>query len=188
MKTLLMAAILLAFASPVLSQDADEPVMPMNVHHFTVTTIDGGEQPLNQYEGKVLLLVNTASKCGYTPQYKSLQELATLYAEKGLRVLAFPANNFGAQEPGSNEEIKEFCSSTYGVTFDMFSKISVKGDDIHPLYEYLTKESDFKGDIKWNFTKFLIDRDGNVIARFETRVDPLDSIVTTRIEEALRQF
>ena len=161
--------------------------MPANVHSFTMTTIDGEAQQLNQYEGEVLLLVNTASKCGYTPQYKGLQELSEKFAGKKFRVLAFPANNFGAQEPGSNEEIKEFCSSTYGVTFDLFAKISVKGDDMHPLYEYLTKQSEFKGDIRWNFTKFLVDRDGNVIARFETKVDPLDPAVLAKIETAIAQ-
>jgi glutathione peroxidase len=169
------------------AQEDDAPASDINVHHFTMTTIDGEEQPLNHYEGEVLLLVNVASKCGYTPQYTGLQELFTRYAERGFRVLAFPANNFGAQEPGSNEEIKEFCSTTYNVTFDMFSKISVKGDDMHPLYRWLTKESGFNGDIKWNFTKFLVDRDGNVVARFETRVNPLDDAVTGKIEELLAQ-
>ncbi len=185
MKALLLISMLVLLPSVLSAQDDDAPASSVNVHNFTMTTIDGEERPLNQYEGEILLIVNTASECGYTPQYKGLQELYTRYADRGFRVLAFPANNFGAQEPGSNEEIKEFCSTTYNVTFDLFAKISVKGEDIHPLFRYLTKESEFKGDIRWNFTKFLVNGDGNVIARFETKVDPLSDAVTSKIEEAL---
>lgn len=187
MKTFLLLLLIIGVTTACRAQDDDAPASDMNVHHFTMTTIDGEEKALNHYEGEVLLIVNVASKCGYTPQYKGMQELFTRYAERGFRVLAFPANNFGAQEPGSNEEIKEFCSTTYNVTFDMFAKISVKGDDMHPLYRWLTKESGFNGDIKWNFTKFLVDRDGNVVARFETKVNPLDDAVTGKIEEVLAQ-
>ncbi len=155
------------------------------VYTYTLRNIDGEDVRLSDYAGKVLLLVNTASKCGYTPQYAPLEELYQRYKEQGLRVLAFPANNFGAQEPGSNAEIKEFCSTTYGVTFDLFEKISVRGEDIHPLYRYLTTETGVPGDIRWNFTKFLVDRKGNVVARFETKVDPLSEDVIAEIERQL---
>ncbi|MCB2203311.1 glutathione peroxidase [bacterium] len=156
-----------------------------NVYDFTMTTIDGEEKALSDYRGDVLLIVNTASKCGFTPQYEGLQELNERYADRGLHVLGFPANNFGGQEPGSDAQIQEFCSTTYHVTFDMFSKISVAGEDKHPLYAYLTGATDFPGEIKWNFTKFLVDREGRVVARFETKVDPLDEAVTAAIEHAL---
>ncbi len=155
------------------------------VHTFTMTTIDGAEKSLADYAGNVMLLVNTASKCGFTPQYEGLEKLFERYADQGLRILAFPANNFGGQEPGSDAEIKEFCTSTYDVTFDLFSKISVAGEDKHPLYVYLTEKSGFGDEIKWNFTKFLVDRSGKVIARFNTRVDPLDEQVITAVEDAL---
>jgi glutathione peroxidase len=155
------------------------------VHTFTLKSIDGEDVRLSDFKGNLLLLVNTASKCGYTPQYAPLEELKQRYRDRGLRVLAFPANNFGAQEPGSNVEIKEFCTSTYGITFDLFEKISVKGEDIHPLYRFLTTESGFPGEIRWNFTKFLVDREGNVVARFETKVDPLSEEVISEIEKCL---
>jgi len=157
------------------------------VHSFTMTTIDGAEKSLADYSGKVMLLVNTASKCGFTPQYEGLETLFERYADRGLRILAFPANNFGGQEPGSDTEIKEFCSTTYNVTFDLFSKISVAGEDKHPLYVYLTEQPGFGDEIKWNFTKFLVDRSGKVIARFNTRVDPLDEQVITAVERALEE-
>jgi glutathione peroxidase len=150
-----------------------------------MTMIDGTEKPLRDYDGQVLLLVNTASKCGFTPQYSSLEKLYRKYRDEGFTILAFPANNFGAQEPGTDAQIKEFCSTNYDVTFDLFSKISVKGDDIHPLYAYLTSLPEVGGEIQWNFTKFLVDRDGTVISRFNTRVDPLDESVTTALEKAL---
>ena len=147
--------------------------------------IDGKDVALSDYGGKVLLIVNTASKCGYTPQYGPLEELYNRYRDRGLRILAFPANNFGAQEPGTDKEIKEFCTSTYDVTFDLFSKISVKGEDMHPLYAWLTKDSPFPGEIRWNFTKFLVDAGGHVVARFETKTDPLADTVIEQIEELL---
>lgn len=183
MKAVFIGAALLFLAIGVRAQETASTAG--NVHTFTMTTIDGKDVQLSEYEGKVLLLVNTASKCGFTPQYAGLQALYEKYHDAGLRILAFPANNFGGQEPGSNAEIKEFCSSTYGVGFDMFSKISVKGEDMHPLYYYLTKESAFKGSIKWNFTKFLVNGDGEVIARFDTRIDPLDPQVLAAIDKAL---
>jgi glutathione peroxidase len=169
--------------APMQAQNAAES----GVHQFTMKNIDGTDVPLSDYAGKIVLIVNTASKCGYTPQYASLEKLYQRFAERGLRILAFPANNFGAQEPGSNEEIKEFCSTTYDVTFDMFSKISVKGDDIHPLYAYLTGETSFNGDIRWNFAKFLVDGKGQVVARYGTKTDPMDETVVSQIESMLNE-
>lgn len=156
-----------------------------SIHGFKVRTIDGAEKSLADFKGKPLLVVNTASKCGFTPQYKSLEGLYEKYKGRGFEVLAFPANNFGKQEPGSNKEIKEFCGTRYHTTFPLFGKISVKGDDIDPLYAYLTKESEFKGDVGWNFTKFLVGPDGKVVARFDSGTDPLDKKVTKKIEELL---
>jgi len=154
----------------------------------TAETIDGDTISLERYRGEVLLIVNVASRCGNTPQYEGLQSLYDTYRERGLRVLGFPANNFGAQEPGTDEEIKEFCTATYGVTFDMFSKISVAGDDQHPLYAFLTSEEEnpgLGGEITWNFTKFLVGRDGTVVARFAPKVKPLSEAVITALEKAL---
>jgi glutathione peroxidase len=156
---------------------------------FKVKDIDGKEVDLAKtYAGKVVLMVNVASKCGYTPQYEDLQKLYETYKGKGFVVLGFPANEFGAQEPGSNEEIKQFCTSKYKVTFPMFSKMVVKGDGISPLYKFLTdKETNAAsaGEIKWNFTKFLIGRDGKVITRFEPAVKPSSKEVTEAVEKAL---
>ena len=152
---------------------------------FPLTTITGDSTSLDAYKGKVLLLVNTASECGYTPQYAGLQELYETYQDSGLVVIGFPANNFGAQEPGTNEQIAEFCSSKFNVTFPMMAKISVKGDDIHPLYAYLTEQSPFPGEITWNFNKFVVDRDGTVVARFGTKVTPQSDEVVDALEKAL---
>lgn len=155
---------------------------------FTVKDIDGNDVALSKYAGKVVLIVNVASKCGLTPQYEQLEGLNDKYKEKGLAVLGFPANNFMGQEPGTNEDIKFFCSSKYDVSFDMFSKISVKGDDKAPLYKYLTEqEADEKlnGDIQWNFEKFLIGRDGKVAARFSPKTKPDSPEVIEAIEKAL---
>lgn len=148
-------------------------------------TINGDTTSLAAFDGKVKLLVNVASKCGYTPQYKGLQELYEKYQARGFEILGFPANNFGNQEPGSNEEIQEFCSVNYGVAFPMMSKLSVKGDDIHPLYKLLTENPGTKGEIGWNFTKFLLDRDGTIIARFDTKVTPEDPALIAQIEALL---
>lgn len=153
---------------------------------YSLPTIDGADKRLADFKGQVLLLVNVASKCGFTPQYAPLEKLYETYKDRGFRILAFPANNFGAQEPGTNPEIKAFCESTYGVTFDLFAKISVKGDDIHPLYRYLTTASPFPGEITWNFNKFLVDREGRIVARFPSKVDPLDPALTAKIEELLK--
>ncbi len=156
---------------------------------FTLKNIDGKETALSAYKGKVLMLVNVASKCGYTPQYEGLQALYAKYKDQGLVVLGIPANNFGAQEPGTNEEIKQFCTLKYNVSFPMFAKISVKGDDIHPLYKFLTDKTtdpQFGGDIKWNFNKFLVARDGKLIARFESGDKPEGEKVTQAVEQALK--
>lgn len=157
-----------------------------NVHSFTMKTIDGKDQPLSEYKGKALLIVNVASKCGFTPQYKGLEELYQKYKDRGLVVLGFPANNFMGQEPGTDAEIKEFCSLKYNATFPMFSKISVKGKDIDPLYQYLTTQSGFDGDIAWNFNKFLVNKDGQVVARFGSRSEPMSKELTEKIEELIR--
>jgi len=160
-----------------------------SVYDFTLNSIDGQAAPLSGYHGKVLLLVNVASKCGFTPQYEQLEAIYEKYKDKGLVVIGFPANNFMAQEPGTNEEIKQFCSRKYNVTFPMYSKISVKGDDKAPLYQFLTDKSanpSTGGEIKWNFTKFLVGRDGKIVARFEPAVKPDAPQVVEAIEKALQ--
>ena len=158
------------------------------VYSFTLNSIDGKPSPLADYKGKVVMLVNVASKCGYTPQYSALEAIYKKYKDQGFVILGFPANNFGAQEPGTNEEIKTFCTRKYSVSFPMYSKISVKGDDQAPLYAYLTKETGpgITGEIKWNFTKFLVDRDGKVVQRFEPAVTPDSQEVTSAIEKQLK--
>ena len=164
---------------------AKESASPLN---FTVKSIDGKDVNLADYRGKVVLLVNVASKCGLTPQYKGLQALYDKYKDAGLVVIGFPANNFGSQEPGTNEQIKEFCTSKYNVTFPMMAKISVAGQDKHPLYKFLTEGGagqEFKNDVEWNFAKFLVDRNGNVMARFSAKSKPEDPQVTAAIEKAL---
>ena len=159
-----------------------------SVLDFSMKNIDGKVVPLKEYTGKVIMIVNVASKCGHTPQYKGLETLYKTYGSRGFVILGFPANNFGGQEPGTNEEIKNFCTTNYNVTFPMFSKISVKGEDKNPLYTFLTqKDTDpmCSGEIKWNFTKFLIDRKGNIINRFEPKTEPEDAVVINAIKEAL---
>jgi len=151
----------------------------------TMTGIDGKPVDLASFDGKVVLVVNVASRCGATPQYAGLQKLYDTYKDRGLVVLGFPANDFGAQEPGSDAQIAEFCSSRYAVTFPMFSKITVKGAGMPPLYKTLTETADPAGAIGWNFEKFLIGRDGTVVGRFKTRVTPDDPALTAAIEAAL---
>jgi glutathione peroxidase len=160
-----------------------------NLYSFTLPNIDGKPLPLADFKGKVILVVNVASQCGYTPQYTALEAIYQKYKDQGFVILGFPANNFGQQEPGTNEEIKTFCSRKYSVTFPLYSKISVKGADQAPLYQYLTKDADpsHTGDIKWNFTKFLVDRNGNVVQRFEPAVTPDSADVTSAIEKLLKQ-
>jgi len=157
------------------------------VYQYELNTINGENISLSDYEGELLLIVNTASECGFTPQYEGLQELYETYSDQGFKILGFPANNFGGQEPGSDEEIAQFCELNYGVTFPMFSKVSVKGEDQHPLFEYLTtaENPDFKGEISWNFEKFLVDRNGNVVRRFKSRVTPMSGELTDAVTEYL---
>jgi glutathione peroxidase len=160
----------------------------MTVHDFEAKTIDGTEQSLGDYSGKVLLVVNVASQCGLTPHYAGLQELYESFRDRGLVVLGFPCNQFGSQEPGTENEIKTFCETRYGVDFPMFAKIDVNGPNRHPLYEYLTKQStqpDGAGDIQWNFTKFLVDRSGKVTARFAPPTAPASEEIVGAIEKAL---
>lgn len=153
---------------------------------FTMKRLDGHEQSLTDYRGKVLLLVNVASECGFTPQYQGLQDLYTRYHDRGFEVLGFPANNFGEQEPGSNDQIAQFCERNYGVSFPMFGKISVKGSDIHPLYAELTSQpAPIGGDVQWNFQKYLVDREGDVVAKFNPQVNPENPEIVAKIESLL---
>ncbi|KZY87267.1 glutathione peroxidase [Oleiphilus sp. HI0078] len=150
-----------------------------DIYQFSANNIKGEEVPLKAYQGKLLIIVNTASKCGFTPQFKGLEELYLEYSEKGLEILGFPCNQFLKQDPGTDSEISEFCSLNYGVTFPMFSKIEVNGDNTHPLYKYLKSEA--KGlmgseKIKWNFTKFLVDQQGKVVKRYAPNTEPKDMV------------
>ena len=169
-----------------------EPPMgdePKSIYDFTMKSIDGKEVKLSSYRGKVVMIVNVASRCGLTPQYDGLQNVYQKYQGQGFVILGFPANNFMGQEPGTDEEIKTFCSMKYNVTFPLFSKISVKGSDIHPLYKFLTDKStdpDFGGDISWNFNKFLIDKNGKIAARFSSPDKPESDKVIQAIETALK--
>ena len=155
------------------------------IYEFEMKTIDGKPKKLSDYKGHPLLVVNTASLCGFTPQYKDLEDLYKKFESKGLKIAAFPANEFGAQEPGSDADIKKFCMTKYSVSFDLFSKITVKGDATHPLYQYLTKDSGFPGDIEWNFSKFLVDKKGKVVARFGPDANPMGKDVAAAVEKAL---
>lgn len=169
------------------SNNSGEAKMPENVYDFTVKDIDGNEVSLSDYKGKVMLVVNVASECGFTPQYEGLQKLYEDYKEQGLVVLGFPSNQFGSQEPGSNEEIQNFCTSKFNVTFPMFSKIDVNGDNADPFYAFIKDKAPGTlntKSIKWNFTKFLIDKDGNVIERFSSAVKPKE--IAPKIEEVLK--
>ena len=154
-----------------------------SIYDYSMKTIDGGTTPLSKYKGEVVLLVNVASKCGFTPQYSALESTYRKYKDQGFVILGFPANNFGAQEPGSDAEIKTFCTRTYQVDFPMFSKVSVKGADQAPLYQYLTAQTG--GDIQWNFTKILVGKDGKILKRFDSSVTPDSPEVTAAIEKAL---
>ena len=158
------------------------------LHDFSARTIDGKEQSLRDYAGKVALVVNVASQCGLTPQYAGLEELYATFKDRGLVVLGFPCNQFGGQEPGTEGEIKTFCETKFGVTFPMFAKIDVNGPGRHPLYGFLTSETtapDGPGDVLWNFAKFLVDRDGKVIARFSPRAAPVSEEIVSAIERAV---
>ncbi len=163
----------------------DTGVSADSLYKFTMKTIDGQDKALKDYQGKALLIVNTASECGYTPQYAGLQKLYETYKARGFEVLAFPANDFGAQEPGSDAEIKKFCATRFKTTFSLFSKITVKGEGQHPLYKYLTSLPGFSGDIKWNFNKFLVDGKGQVVARYDSKVEPTSETLVKKLEEVL---
>jgi glutathione peroxidase len=178
MKTFLLLGVLALTQFCALAGDSIYPI--------EVKDIDGKTIPLRAYKGKVLLVVNVASKCGLTPQYKGLEALHQQYKERGFSVLAFPCNQFGGQEPGTNEQIKEFCSSKYQVSFPLFDKLEVNGANRHPLYVALAgKDAAFPGDIKWNFGKFLVGRDGKILKRFEPQIKPESSEVKEAIEAAL---
>ena len=160
-----------------------------SLYEFTMNSLEGKPMPMADFKGKVMLLVNVASRCGYTPQYDGLEALYEKYKSQGLVVIGFPANNFGGQEPGTNAEIKDFCERTYHVKFPMYSKTSVKGADKTPLYQFLTSGAanpSTGGEIQWNFTKFLVDRSGKVIQRFEPDVEPQSREVVAAIEKALK--
>jgi glutathione peroxidase len=177
-------------SASITNTDAKEPPMPADRAHvlgYRMNLIDGSPKDLADYQGKVVLIVNVASACGLTPQYQDLEALYKAKKNAGLIVLGFPANNFGSQEPGTNQEIAGFCSSTYGVTFPMFEKISVTGPDAHPLYKQLSGQpAPIGGEPKWNFNKFIIDRSGRVVARFEPKVKPNDPELLAKVEELLR--
>jgi len=149
-------------------------------------TIDGKETSLSAYKGKVIMIVNVASKCGHTPQYKGLEQLYEKYKDQGFVILGFPANNFGNQEPGTDQEILKFCTTTYSVTFPMMSKVNVAGEDKHPLFTYLTEKSKLPGAIKWNFSKFLLDRNGELVARFPSEVEPTNADLVAQIDKLLK--
>jgi glutathione peroxidase len=166
-------------------QGAQMPPQSSSIYDFTMNDIDGKPVPLSQFRGKTVLLVNTASFCGNTPQYSDLQTMYERYQSKGFEILAFPANNFGQQEPGTNEEIKGFCFTKYSLTFPLFSKISVKGSDKHPLYRYLTEESPFPGEVEWNFQKYLVDSKGTVVGRYHHRTKPTSDEIVRDIEDTL---
>ena len=158
-------------------------------YNFTLNTIDGVPNKMSTYQGKVCLIVNVASRCGYTSQYANLEKVYQEYKNKGFMVLGFPANNFGGQEPGTDQEIKTFCSSSYNVNFNMYGKISVKGNDKHPLFTFLTSgaaNSNLAGEIGWNFEKFLIDKNGKLIKRYKSNIDPMSLEMKTDIENALK--
>jgi glutathione peroxidase len=195
-RQLFSAAFLLSLASfafgkgpaiTVTKEPTNEPASPSALD-FKVQDINGKETDLSQFKGKVVLIINVASRCGNTPQYKGMEAIYKKYADKGFVILGFPANNYGHQEPGTNDQIKEFCTSTYDVTFPMMAKISTMGADKAPIYKFLTEmptAGDFAGDVEWNFTKFLVDRNGNLIARFANGIKPEDPKVTTEIEKAI---
>ncbi|BAZ53691.1 glutathione peroxidase [Nostoc sp. NIES-4103] len=161
--------------------------MSTTIADISVKTIDGKDLLLNEYRGKVLLIVNVASYCGYTGQYKGLEELYQKYRAQGLEILAFPCNDYGAQEPGTNEEIVQFCTTRYGTSFQLFDKVHAQGSQQHPLYARLTKAVEPTGNVAWNFEKFLVNKKGEVVARFKSAVSPNDSQLVAAIERELAQ-
>jgi len=189
MKILILMLILSAFLVVVRQNQSKAATMIQpqanSVYDFTVKTIDGQDKNLGDYKGKVLLIVNTASHCGFTPQYKGLEAIYQEFKDKGFEVLGFPANNFMGQEPGDNAQIKNFCELKFKTTFPLFSKISVKGQDTAPLYQYLTTQSGFNGEVTWNFNKFLIDKNGKVVARFDSKIEPESEQITSQVKKTL---
>ena len=192
--TLAAAALLLfscaGMSNPTVANDEAMSNTPdKSIHDFTMTTLEGDQQSLSEYKGKVLIIVNTASKCGYTPQYEDMQAYYEANKDRDVVILGFPANNFGGQEPGSDSEIAEFCEKNYGVNFPMFSKISVKGDDTHPLYQYLTnKDQNGRIDAKvgWNFNKFVVDQNGHVVAHFGSSDKVSEQKISELVDELLK--
>jgi glutathione peroxidase len=183
---LVLPCLLIAVAFGMVGSAVAAP--PKSIYDFTLKSIDGQPTPLSEFHGKVVLLVNVASRCGFTPQYTALESVYEKYKSRGLVIVGIPANNFGGQEPGTNEEIKTFCTKKYNVSFPMMSKVSVKGEDMTPLYKFLTaKDTDpkFAGEIGWNFTKFLFNRNGEPVARFDSAVTPDSPEVTAALESAL---
>ena len=170
-----------------LTNDTSSHTQQPGIFGFTMNDIDGNPLPLSQFKGKVIMVVNTASFCGNTPQYDGLQTLYERYRDQGFTILAFPANDFGKQEPGTNKEIAEFCYTKYALEFPLFSKITVLGENKHSLYRYLTEQTPYKGEIDWNFQKFLIARDGEVIARYRPGMKPLTKQIVEDIEAALKK-
>ncbi len=169
-----------------LESDTGDIAMDSSTYlNYLFLTITGDTTSLADFNGKVVLVVNTASECGFTPQYAGLEELYRKYKDRGLVVIGFPANNFGGQEPGTNEEILNFCTTKFDVTFPMMSKVSVKGEDKHPLFVYLTEQSPLPGEIQWNFSKFLLDKNGRLAARYPSKVTPKDSELVSTVEELL---
>ncbi len=175
-----------ATGAPSESAKKSDPSVVVDHLQIPFKTIDGKETNLSAYKGDVVLVVNVASKCGFTPQYKGLEQLYEKYKDRGFVIIGFPANNFGGQEPGTDQEIKQFCTSTYSVTFPMMSKISVTGKDIHPLFAYLTEQSGLPGPIKWNFSKFLLDKQGRLVARYPSEIDPMNADLVAQVEKQLQ--
>jgi len=195
MKNIFIILLVLAFTAPLFScsrytdkqNQKNNPVMnndSINIYNTKVRTIDGQEKSLSEYKGKVLLIVNVASKCGYTTQYEGLEKIYEKYKDKGFEILAFPCNDFGGQEPGTNEEIQNFCKTNYNVTFSLFNKVKVLGGEKSELYSKLINYEP-AGDISWNFEKFLIDKNGNVTGRYKSKVKPDSDELTSAIESKL---
>ena len=186
---IVMLVIFAVIAETSFSKENQKDLKMKSIFDFTVKDIDGNDVKLEQFKGNVIMIVNVASKCGFTPQYEGLQKIYSQYKDSGFVILGFPANNFLSQEPGTNEEIRQFCTINYSVKFPMFSKISVKVKGIAPLYKYLTEKKtnpEFSGKISWNFNKFLFDREGNIVARFGSRAKPESQNVIQAIENELK--
>lgn len=184
--SVMFAAVALGCQNPPVALTTTPNSKAKTIYDFKMKDIDGKEVPLDKFKGKVLLVVNVASKCGFTPQYTALQSLYTKYHDQGFEILGFPANDFKGQEPGTNEEIKQFCTATYGVTFPMFSKITVLGDETNPLYKWLIASADRHDPIEWNFSKFLVDKEGHVIKRFTPKTTPESPEMISAVEMALK--